>query len=72
MFREMEELCHPTIADAKAIPTGTVMLRVALAPQPRPPAWTEVRIVEMGPDKRNGALETSGIATRHRLRRVLR
>src|SRR5437899_823758 len=34
MFREMEKLCYPTIADARAIPTGTVMLRLALARQP--------------------------------------
>jgi hypothetical protein len=34
MFREMEELCYPKIADAKAFPTGTVMLQLALA---RPP-----------------------------------
>jgi hypothetical protein len=30
MFREMEELCYPTLAEAKAIPTATVMLRLAL------------------------------------------
>ena len=72
MFREMEELCYPTIADAKAIPTGTVMLRLALARQPMEPARTEVRLVEVGPDKRNGAPETRGFAVRHHLRRVLR
>jgi hypothetical protein len=72
MFREMEELCYPPIAEAKAVPTGTVMLRLALALQPAEPARTEVRLVEVGPDKRNGALETRGFAIRHRLRRVLR
>jgi hypothetical protein len=29
MLREMEELCYPPITDAKAIPTGTAMLRLA-------------------------------------------
>jgi hypothetical protein len=72
MFREMEELCYPTIADAKAIPTGTVMLRLALARQPLEPARTEVRLVEVGPGKRNGALVTRRFAIRHHLRRVLR
>ena len=72
MFREMEKLCYPTIADARAIPTGTVMLRLALARQPLELARTEVRVVEVGPDNRNGALETRGFATRHRSRRVLR
>ena len=47
MFREMEELCYPTIADAKAIPTGTAMLRLALARQPLEPPRTEVRLVEV-------------------------
>ena len=47
MFREMEELCYPTIADAKAIPTRTVMLRLALARHPLEPARTEVRLVEV-------------------------
>jgi DNA-directed RNA polymerase specialized sigma24 family protein len=50
MFREMEKLCYPTIADARAIPTGTVMLRLALARQPLEPARTEVRLVEVDPD----------------------
>jgi hypothetical protein len=72
MSREMEELCYPTIAEAKAIPTRTVMLRLALARQPLQPTRTEVRLVEVGPDKRNGTLETRGFAIRHRLRRVLR
>ena len=72
MFGEMEELCYPPIAEAKAIPTGTVKLRLALARQPLEPARTEVRLAEMGPDKGNGALVTRGFATRHRLRRVLR
>ena len=71
MFREMEELCYPTIADARAIPTGTVMLRLALARQPLEPARTELRLVEVGPGKRNGALQTRGFAIRHHLRRVL-
>jgi len=72
MFREMEELCYPPIAEAKAIPTGTVKLRLALARQPLEPARTEVRLVEVGPGKRNGALVTRRFAIRHRLRRVLR
>ena len=72
MFREMEELCYPTIGDARAIPTGTVMLRLALARQPLEPARTEVRLVEAGSDKRNGALVTRDFAIRHRLQRVLR
>ena len=71
MFREMEEICYSMIADARAIPTGTVMLRLALARQPLEPARTEVRLVEVGPDK-SGALQTRGFAIRHRLRRVLR
>jgi DNA-directed RNA polymerase specialized sigma24 family protein len=50
MFREMEEICYSMIADARAIPTGTVMLRLALARQPMEPARTEVRLVEVGPD----------------------
>ena len=72
MFREIEKLCYPTIADAKTIPTGTVMLRLVLARQALEPARTEVSLVEVGPDKRNGALETRGFEIRHRLRRVLR
>ena len=72
MLREMEELCYPPIAEAKAIPTGTVKLRLALARQPLEPARTEVRLVEVGPGKRNGALVTRGFAIRHRLRRVRR
>ena len=72
MFGEMEELCYPPIAEAKAIPTGTVKLRLALARQPLEPARTEVRLVEAGSDKRNGALVTRNFANRHRLRRVLR
>jgi hypothetical protein len=72
MFREVEELCYPTIVDARAIPTGTVMLRLALARQPPQLARTEVSLVEVGPDNRNGALETRGFAIRDRFRRVLR
>ena len=71
MLRKMDELCYPTIADPKAIPTGTVMLRLALAWQPLEPARTEVRLVEVGRDKRHGALKTRGFATGHRLRRIL-
>jgi hypothetical protein len=72
MFREMEELCYATIADSKAIPTETVMMRLALARQPLEPARTEVRLVEVGPAKRNEALVIRGFAIPHRLRRVLR
>ena len=72
MFREVEELCYPTIVDARAIPTGTVMLRLALARQLLEPARTELRLVEVGPGKRNGALVTTRFAIRHHLRRVLR
>ena len=54
MFREMEELCCPTIADAKAIPTGTVQMRLALARQPLEPAWTEVRLVDVPQVKETG------------------
>ena len=72
MFREMEELCYQPIVEAKAIPTGTVKLRLALARQPLEPARTEVRLVEAGSDKRNGALVTRDFAIRHRLRRVVR
>jgi hypothetical protein len=72
MLRKMDELCYPPIAEAKAIPTGTVKLRLALARQPLEPARTEVRFVEASSDKRNGALVTRDFAIRHRLRRVLR
>ena len=71
MLRKMDELCYPPIAEAKAIPTGTVKLRLALARQPLEPARTEVRLVKGGPGKRNMALVTGGFAIRHRLRRVL-
>jgi len=47
MFREMGELCYPKIADAKAIPTRTVVLRLALARPPLEPPRTEVRLVGM-------------------------
>ena len=72
MLRKKDELCYPTIAEAKAIPTGTVKLLLALARRLLEPVRTEVRLVEVGPDKRNGALETRGFAVRHHLRRVLR
>ena len=72
MLRKMDELCYPPIAEAKAIPIGTVKLRLALARQPLEPARTEVTLVEVGPVKRNGAPVTRGFAIRHRLRRVLR
>jgi hypothetical protein len=72
MLRKMDELCYPPIAEAKALPIGTVNLRLALALQPLEPARTEVRLVEVGPVKRNGAPATKGFAIRHRLRRVLR
>ena len=62
----------PTIGEVKAIPTRTVKLRLALALQPLEPARTEVRLVEAGSDKRNGALVTRDFAIRHRLRRVVR
>jgi hypothetical protein len=70
MLRKMEELRYPPIAEAKAIPTVT--LQLALARQPLEPARTEVRLVEVGPVKRNGAPATRGFAIWHRLRRVLR
>jgi hypothetical protein len=72
MLRKKDELCYPPIAEAKAIPTGTVKLLLALARRLLEPVRTEVRLAEMGPDKGNGALVTRGFATRHRLRRVLR
>jgi hypothetical protein len=72
MLRKKDERWCPPIAEAKAIPTGTVKLRLALAWQPLQAARTEVRRVEMGPGKRNEALVTRGFAIRHRLRRVLR
>ena len=72
MLRKMDELCYPPIAEAKALPIGTVNLRLALALQPLEPARTEVRLVEVGPVKGNGAPATRGFAIRHRLRRVLR
>jgi len=72
MLRKIDERCYPPIAEAKAIPTRTVKLRLALARQPLEPARTEVRLVEVGPGKRNGALVTRGFTIRHHLRRVLR
>jgi len=36
------------VAEANAIPTGTVKLRLALARRPLEPARTEVRLVEVG------------------------
>ena len=72
MLRKKDELCYPPIAEAKAIPTRTVKLRLALARQSLEPARAEVRLVEVGPGKRNGALVTRGLAIRHRLRRVVR
>ena len=48
VFGEMEELCCPPIAEAKATQTRTVKLRPALARQPLEPARTEVRLVEAG------------------------
>jgi hypothetical protein len=69
MFRKMDELCCPPTAEAKAIPTRTVKLLLALARRP----------LESGADrgeacrgKRNGPLVTRDFAIRHRLRRVLR
>ena len=47
MLRKKDELCYPPIAEAKAIPIGTVKLRLALARQPLEPARTEVRLVEV-------------------------
>jgi len=72
MLRKMDELCYPPIAEAEAIPSGTVKSRLARARQPLEPARTEVRLVEVGPGKRNGALVTRGFTIRHHLRRVLR
>src|SRR6266446_4811797 len=72
MLRKMDELCYPPIAEAKAIPTGTVMLRLALARQPLEPARIEGEAIEVGRDKRDRAPETRGFAIRDRLRRVLR
>jgi hypothetical protein len=71
MLREMEELCHPPIAEVKVIPTGSVMSRPALARAPLEPVWTEVRLVEVGPLKRNRAPVATSFAVPHRLRRVL-
>jgi hypothetical protein len=71
MLREKEELCHPPIAETKALPTGSVMSRPTLARAPLEPVWTEVRLVEVGPDKRNGAPVTRSFPIPHRLRRVL-
>jgi len=51
---------------------GRVMVRLALPEQLLERAWTGVRLVGVGPDKRKGALVTRGFAIRHRLRRVLR
>jgi hypothetical protein len=67
MLRKMDELCDPPIAEPKAIPTGTVKLRLALARQPLEPARTDVRLVKAGPQ-----LVTRRFAIRHHLRRVLR
>jgi DNA-directed RNA polymerase specialized sigma24 family protein len=72
MLRKMDELCYSPSAEAKAIPTGTVKLRLARARQPLEPARTEVRLVKAGPGKRNGALVRRRFAIRHHLRRVLR
>jgi hypothetical protein len=72
MLRKMDELCYSPSAEAKAIPTGTVKLRLARARQPLEPARTEVRLVKAGPGKRNGALVRIRFAIRHHLRRVLR
>src|SRR5882672_1764236 len=72
MFSEMEELCYPPVAEAKAIPTGTVMLLLPLARQPLEPARIEGEAIEVGRDKRDRAPETRGFAIRDRLRRVLR
>ena len=72
MLRELDELCYPPIAEAKAIPTGTVMLLLALARQPLEPARVDGEAFEVGRDKRDRALVTRGFATRHRLQRVLR
>src|SRR3984893_1474571 len=72
MLRGMDELCYPPVAEAKAIPTGTVMLLLALARQPLEPARIEGEAIEVGRDKRDRALVTRGFATRHRLQRVLR
>jgi hypothetical protein len=72
MLRKMDELCYPPIAEAKAIPTGTVKLLLAPARRSLEPARIEVRLVEAGPGKRNRALVTRGYAIRHHLRRVLR
>ena len=47
MLRKKDELWCPPIAEAKAIPTGTVKLRLALARQPLEPPRTEVRLVEV-------------------------
>ena len=72
MLREMDELCYPPVAEAKAIPTGTVMLLLALARQPLEPARIEGEAFEVGRDKRDRAPETRGFAIRDRFRRVLR
>jgi len=72
MLREMEDLCDPPAGEGRAVPTRMVMLRLAPARQPLKPAPTEVRLVEVRPEKRNEALVTRGFAIRHRLRQVLR
>ena len=72
MLKEMERLSYPVIAEAKAVPTGTMMSRLVLARRALAPGWTEARLVEAGPDERNEALVTRDFAMRHRLRRVLR
>ena len=53
MLRKNDELWCPPIAEAKAIPTGTGKLRLALARQSLEPARAEVRLVE-GPGKETG------------------
>jgi hypothetical protein len=72
MLGEMVEVCYPAIADAKAIPSGTMMSRLVLARRPLQPAWTEVRFVELAREKRNEAQVTRDFAIRHRLRWALR
>ena len=54
MLRKMDELCYSPSAEAKAIPTGTVKLRLARARQPLEPARTEVRLVKAGQVKETG------------------
>ena len=47
MLRKNDELWCPPIAEAKAIPTGTVKLLLALARRLLEPVRTEVRLVEV-------------------------